>query len=63
MHFVLLALEGRITAQDATREDVRRALAEYHGMVSEYRAMLDPQPAGAPPVHARALYGDEAPRA
>jgi hypothetical protein len=60
MHFVLLALEGRLTARDATREDVRQALDEYQAMVGEYRAMLEPAP--ALPTQ-RVLFGDEAPRA
>lgn len=66
MHFVLLALEGRLTSGTLTREQAEKVFAEYHAMVADYRASADaaagkPQP--APRAGALALFGDEAPSA
>jgi hypothetical protein len=54
MHFILLALDGRLTHKQLTPADVRRVLAEYYAMVADQRAGL----LAAAPAQ---LFGDEAP--
>jgi hypothetical protein len=58
MHFLLLALHGRLTGKPVlTREEVEVVLAEYYRMVEDYREAFE-----APAATAVALrYEDDAP--
>lgn len=57
MHFLLLALDGRLTHRDLGREEVRQVLDEYYALVEDYRERFE-----APAATAVALrYEDEAP--
>ncbi|HEV8360273.1 MAG TPA: hypothetical protein VGR28_07460 [Candidatus Thermoplasmatota archaeon] len=59
MHFLLLALHGRLTAKPLTREEVEVVLAEYYRMVDDYRETFE-----APAATAVALrYEDDQPKA
>jgi hypothetical protein len=57
MHFLLLALQGRLTAGPMRPEEVRRVFEEYYQLVEDYRDTFE-----APAATAVALrYEDESP--
>jgi hypothetical protein len=41
MHFLLLALNGRLTMAPLKREEIQKVLAEYFQMVEDYRDTLE----------------------
>lgn len=41
LHFLLLALDGRLTARPLAREEVRSVLDEYYRVVEHYRDVAE----------------------